>query len=295
MAFTSYLKYIYILDFYKFIMTQLTVTEKIDNFRINFFQEYGKEMKNFFQNNQDKANEFMSAVIYCIKKCPNLMNDVNGLSHAIIDLAQIWLIPWITGEAYILPYKWKATPMIWYQWYVKLMYEAGVKNIRAEIVYEKDFFNISLWSDAKISHSIDPSLSKKARGKMIWCYVVVWANFKYMNIDDIYEFRNKYSTSYKNDLLELKKDEKAKKYSPWWEENDIEGNMPKKTVFKQMLKYIPKSKVVAKAVEIDNYEAPFNEPKKIITWWTEEQKKLDAIFQNLEPNPTENDSNKPNE
>jgi recombinational DNA repair protein RecT len=79
-----------------------------------------------------------------------------------------------------------------------------------------------------------------------------------MNIADINEFRDKYSTSYKNDLFEIQKNGNAKKYSPRWEENDIESNMPKKTVFKQMLKYIPKTKTITKAIEIDNYEAPYS-------------------------------------
>jgi recombinational DNA repair protein RecT len=73
-----------------------------------------------------------------------------------------------------------------------------------------------------------------------------------MNKDDIMNFRD-FSQS------------KGSKYSPWNEENDPELNMWKKTVLKQMVKYLPKNQTIAKAIEIDNLESPVHQGKEIIS------------------------------
>ena len=61
-----------------------------------------------------------------------------------------------------------------------------------------------------------------------------------------------------------------------------------KNSFKQIIKYLPKNEKIVKAIEIDNIEAPVNK-KEVVTWWEEDKKKLDEIFNNLESNPKENE------
>jgi recombinational DNA repair protein RecT len=77
-----------------------------------------------------------------------------------------------------------------------------------------------------------------------------------MHKDDILVFRDNYSQSYKS---------KDNSFSPWHIKNDPQLNMRKKTVLKQLVKYLPKNEKIAKAIEIDNIEAPVNPKKDIVT------------------------------
>lgn len=264
--------------------TDLAVKQKIDNFKIEVVKKYNKELLNYFMQDEKKMMKFMSWVIYSIQKVPSLLNDLDWLMWATLELAQLWISPGITQEAYILPFKGKSTAMIWYQWFVSLLYKAWITSIQAEIVRDKDKFKNILWTNPNLIHEVDPKLSEKERGEVIWCYVVVRLNwqpiYKYMNKSDILEYR-KYSQSY---------NWKWKEYSPWNEANDPQLNMWKKTVLKQLVKYLPKNEVIAKAIEIDNEEAPVNWKKEVIVWWAEDLAKLDSIFNNLDPNTEENES-----
>lgn len=248
-------------------MTSTELTTKIDNFKVWLVKMYWKELNNFFAWNEEQMKKYMSSVVYSINKCPTLLNDLSSLTTAVIELAQTWLAPWPTQEAYILPYKWKATAMIGYQGWVRLLNQAWFTKIVAEIVFENDIFEYELWSSWKIIHKVNPKLAKEERWEAIGCYVIIWDNSKYMNIKDIYKFRDKYSQSYKS------KD--WKKFSPWMDENDPEMNMVKKTVLKQLIKYIRENwarpinnniEQIGKALDIDNKEAPVNWEVEIITW-----------------------------
>lgn len=255
--------------------TELSVNEKIDNFKVSIVKKYNKELLNYFMQDEKKMMKFMSWVIYSIQKVPSLLNDVDWLMWATLELAQLWISPGITQEAYILPFKGKATAMIWYQWFVNLLYKAWITSIQAEIVREKDLFKNILWLNPNLIHEVDPRLAENDRGDIIGCYVVVKLNwesiYKYMSKNDILEYR-KYSQSYK--------DEKGRVYSPWNENNDPQLNMWKKTVFKQLVKYLPKNELIAKAIEIDNEEAPIHPKKDVVIWGAWDLAKLNDITLN---------------
>lgn len=236
----------------------------LQSFKQELYDNYSKQLLNYFSKDETKLNKFLSWVTYSIQKTPHLLTcDKQSLFLAVMDLAQLWIAPSVTQESYILPFNWKATAMIGYQWFVTLMYNAGISSVYAEIVRENDEFKILSWSDPKLTHKINPRHSKAERGDEIGCYVVVKVNWesihKYMNIKDIYEFRDNYSQSYKS--------EKSRSYSPWIYKNDPEWNMKKKTVFKQMIKYLPKNEMLAKAIEVDNKEAPVNPQHEMQTGW----------------------------
>ena len=235
--------------------TQLTTQQKVDTFKLSLMNKHKTELMNYFTNNEDNMKKFMSAVVYSINKNVKLLDNIPSLIDATLELAQTWLMPWPTQEAYIVPYKGRATWMIWYQGWIRLLNQAGFKRIFWEIVYENDIFEYELGTNPKIIHKVNPKLSKKARWKAIGCYVVIDSNSKYMNIEDIYEYRDEYSQS--------RKDKEKRKYSPWDEKNDPEMNMAKKTVLKQLIKWakeewtlIPQNEKIWKAIEIDNNEAP---------------------------------------
>ena len=264
--------------------TDLATTQKINDFKVDLVKSHQKELLNYFMKDEAKMMKFMSWIIYAIQKIPSLLNDRNSLVSAVLELAQLWISPGITQESYILPYKWKATAVIGYQGFIWLLYKAWITSIYAEIVKEKDTFKNILWTNPHLIHEVNSKLSKKDRWETIWCYVVVKMNwesiYKYMHIDDILEFRS-FSQSYK--------DEKKRIYSPWTEKNDPEDNMKKKTVLKQMMKYLPKNDTLAKAVELDNKESPANWTKEVMTWSETDQEKAQKVIDNLNSNQNKED------
>lgn len=267
------------LDFYKFFMTK-ELQVAVNDFKQTIVGSYNKELTNYFLNNEAEKLKFLSWVIYAINKVPKLLEcSRDTLINSVLELAQIWMAPWLSWEVYILPYKWKATALIWYQWYVTLLYKAWISSIYAEIVRKNDKFENIMWSEPKIDHRINPTHSLAERWEPIWAYVVVKVNWekihKFMTKEEIMKFKE-FSQS------------KGSDFSPWNEKNDPELNMWKKTVLKQIIKYLPKNEKIVKAIEIDNMEAPVNK-KEVITWWEEDKKKLDEIFNNLESNPKENE------
>lgn len=248
---------------------------------------YNKELTNFFMSNEKEKLRFMSGVIYAINKIPSLLNDRQSLFNAVLELAQIGISPGITQEAYILPFKGKATAMIGYQGYVSILYRAGITAIYAETVRKNDVFKNIMGSDPRIEHEINPSHSIAERWESIGCYVVVKFNgekvHKFMTKEEILKFRV-FSQSYKaNDNSS----------SPWNEKNDPELNMWKKTVLKQIIKYLPKNEIIAKAIEVDNIEAPVAQGNKkdVVIWGSEDVKKAQEIFENLELNQKTTDGN----
>jgi len=261
---------------------ELTINQKIDNFKVQIMSSYNKELTNFFMNNEKEKLKFMSWIVYSISKVPKLLEcSPDSLMNSVLELAQIGLTPGISWEVYILPYKWKATAIIGYQWYVTLSYKAWISSIYAEIVRKNDNFKNILWSEPKILHEVDPNKTLKDRWEAIWVYVVVKVNWekihKYMNKEEIMKFKE-FSTSKWTDT------------SPRHEKNDPELNMWKKTVFKQVLKYLPKNEQINRAIEIDNIEAPVNWKKDVVVWWSEDLAQLGNIFKNLESNKSPNES-----
>lgn len=259
----------------------------VDDFKKTIVGSYNKELTNYFLNNESEKLKFLSGVIYAINKTPKLLECWRDtLINSVLELAQIWMSPWLSWEVYILPYKWKATALIGYQWYVTLLYKAWINSIYAEIVRKNDKFENIMWSEPKIDHRINPVHTLAERWEPIWAYVVVKVNWekihKFMTKEEILKFKT-FSQSANA------KEEWARDLSPWNEKNDPELNMWKKTVLKQIIKYLPKNEKIVKAIEIDNIEAPVNPKKEVVTWWAEDLQKLDNIFNNLESNQKENE------
>lgn len=253
---------------------------RAENFKKEIFINHQKDLLNFFMNDEDEMRKFMSSIMYSINKIPDLLNDQPWLTRAVLELAQVWLFPWVGQEAYILPFKGKATAMIGYQGYVKLLYETWITSIYSEIVYKNDKFKNIRGTNPSLIHEVDPNFWKKDRWEAIWAYVVIKFRgdtiFKYMNKKDILEFRE-YSQSYNG---------KGKEYSPWNEKNDPELNMWKKTILKQMIKLLPKNLKLEKVTELDNKEAPYDsrDNREVITGSIEDREKASKILEKLSSN-----------
>lgn len=174
-----------------------------------------------------------------VKSTPALLQcDTRSLLGAIMTASQLGLEPGVLGECYLVPYKGKVTFIPGYKGLIKLAWQSGqVKMIYAHVVYANDDFVYELGLNAKLEHR--PADTNRGKPKYVYS-VVHFTNggyaFEVMSVADVEAIRQR---------------SMAKNNGPWvtdWEA------MAKKTVLKQLFKYVPLSpelSVVAKAAELD--------------------------------------------
>lgn len=211
-------------------------------------KNYLTQIKNYFSDNQ-KALEFLSNIRAEIQRNPKLLEcDPETLINAFITMASLKLMPsGVTGEAYVLPYKNKgvmeAQFQLGYKGLVTLIYRSGIKSIRAEIVYKNDKFS---YENGVIKHS--PDVFAEDRGNAIGSYVIIetetgGAISKVMKKSEIMDIAKKFSKSF------------GTSFSPWNAEKDPCLNMWKKTVLKQVAKFVPTNETISKAIAEDNKDS----------------------------------------
>lgn len=222
-------------------------------------KRYLSQIKNFFSD-EKKALKFLSAVRADVQRNPKLLEcTAESIVNSYIQMAQLGFMPsTVSGEGYVLPYnntkqeggKWikvmEAQFQIGYQGFVTLFYQAGVEKIYSEIVRKNDKFS---FVNGEMKHEIDLTLSNKERGEVVGCYLKVLfrgqETARFMNVKDILDHGKRFSKSF--DLVG--------KYSPWNPANDPELNMHRKTVLKQMAKFLPKNEIINKALDLDNRDS----------------------------------------
>lgn len=212
------------------------------------FTQYQKQIVNYFGNEQ-KALRFLSSVVSDVQRTPALLDcEPTTLVNSYIIMAELQLMPsGISGEAYVLPYKnrgnMQAQFQLGYQGLVTLFYRAGVKDIVAEIVFEKDEFD---YVNGVVTHR--PDVFADDRGKAIGAYVIATLQSggtvtKVMSKKEILDIAKKFSKSFNSD------------FSPWKEKQDPQLWMWRKTVLKQAAKLIPKNETIYRAVAEDNRDS----------------------------------------
>lgn len=217
-------------------------------------------------------------VLTTIRKNPELAECTQeSFLGALFQTAQLGLEPDVDGQAYFIAFnnsrkvggKWvklkEVQFVIGYKGYVELFYrhELGLK-ISMHTVYEKDTFHYEYGSNEFIKHipyDIPNEKGEVDRGKPIKYYAIAHlANggnvFKVMNRSECIKHAMKHSKSY----IDTEFNEIEKKYvpiknphfnpnSPWVTD---ENAMCKKTVLIQLMKTLPKSTEIRKALEMDN-------------------------------------------
>jgi recombination protein RecT len=130
--------------------------------------------------------------------------------------------------AYLVPRKGKCTLDISYMGLIEIAINSGVvTGMTAEVVHENDFFDFQLGTEKFIKHR--PALFE--RGNMICAYAIA----------TIAKSNNKeFLIMTKDQILKIRKASEASgsAYSPW---NTWEESMWKKTVIRQLFKYLKKS------------------------------------------------------
>jgi recombination protein RecT len=174
-----------------------------------------------------------------MKSTPALLQcDVRSLLGAIMTASQLGLEPGVLGECYLVPFKGKVQFIPGYKGLIKLAWQSGqVKMIYAHVVHQNDHFVYELGLNAKLEHRP----ADMDRGKPTHVYAVAhFTNggyaFEVMSVAEVEAIRAR---------------SMAKNNGPWvtdW------VPMAKKTVLKQLFKYVPLSPeltTVAKAAELD--------------------------------------------
>jgi recombination protein RecT len=184
------------------------------------------------------ADRLARIALTTIRTNPKLLECTpESLMAAVMQSAQLGLEPGILGHAYFVPFKNGKTGrtdvqfQIGYKGLLELVRRSGeVTSIAAHEVYENDFFEFEYGIDEKLTHR--PNISGD-RGEVYAYYAYAkykdgGHSFLVMSKKDILEYAKKYSKAYY----------KGQFSGPWATDFDA---MAKKTVLKQLMKYMPLS------------------------------------------------------
>ncbi|MEC1863170.1 recombination protein RecT [Bacillus licheniformis] len=200
-----------------------------------------------------------------------------SLLGAVMQAAQVGLEPDALGSAYLVPFYNKSKKVkevqlqIGYKGLIELVRRSGqVTSIVANEVYENDEFDFEYGINEKLYHK--PTMDAD-RGKLKCFYA--YARFKdgghaftVMSVDQIDQIRDKFSKSQKD----------GKHFGPWVDHYE---SMAKKTVIKQLVKYMPISVEIQNQITRDEtVHSSFKEEPKPIYAFEESPDIIDAPIEN---------------
>lgn len=172
-----------------------------------------------------------------VRQTPALANCTpESFLGALLTASQLGLEPGPTGEAYFVPYGQVCTFIPGYRGLIKLARQSGqVSDIYAEIVYANDEFAVTLGLHRNLEHRV---IDRTNRGEPTDVYAV--AKFK--------DGTDTFVTMTVAEVDAIRKRSKASGNGPWvtdW------AAMAKKTVVKQLAKWLPLSPEFNSAVTLD--------------------------------------------
>ena len=180
------------------------------------------------------AERMSRIAINVIRTNPQLLEcDTNSLMGGVMEAAKLGLEPGMMGQCYLLPFRNKkngnrleAQFIVGYKGLIDLVRRSGhVSTIEARVVYENDEFDYEYGLENKLYHK--PTLDEP--GAAIAYYAVCkmkdgGSSFLVMGHKQMEKYRDKYA--------------KSKNFGPWVSEFE---SMAKKTVLRQLIKYLPVS------------------------------------------------------
>ena len=190
--------------------------------------------------------KFIQMITNAVKSTPKILENYEkfapSLLASVLTCAEMQLNPSpIAGEFYFYPFGDKVMPIIGYQGLVSLVLRGGeVIRVSAEVVYKGDTFEYELGLEPKLKH-IPLATSDKSPENIEWVYCVAKLKngenvFKVMSRAEIVAIKN--LAKYENALYFSKKDPQN------W--------MAKKTCLKQLIKLLPKTYQLSKAISVDD-------------------------------------------
>ncbi len=118
-----------------------------------------------------KIEHFLRTALTAVRKTPKLaLCTKESFLGSLLNAAQIGLEPSLLGQCYLIPYGTECQLIIGYQGLLTLVYRSNkVKEVYAEIIYEKDEFKITYGLNRTLDHT--PNFCKD-RGKPLFTYAV---------------------------------------------------------------------------------------------------------------------------
>lgn len=185
------------------------------------------------------AGRLMRMAMTTFQRVPKLLDCTQeSVLGALLEVATLGLeIDTGTGQAYLIPYKTKATLILGYKGLIELSYRTDrLLSIYAREVYAVDEFDFALGLEPRLEHV--PDLNAEDRGDMVAVYAV--AHLK--GGGRLFEVMGK------GDVLAIKRRSRASSEGPWVTD---EAMMWRKTAIRRLAKVLPKSAELQRAVSLD--------------------------------------------
>ena len=182
-----------------------------------------------------KIEHVLRTALTAVRKTPKLATCTKeSFLGALLNAAQIGLEPSLLGQCFLIPYGNECQLIIGYQGLLNLVYRSNkVKEVYAEVIYEKDDFEITYGLDRKLIHK--PNFVPD-RGKPIYTYAVAKLEGGHMA----------WMLMPEHEIMKRKA--KGRAGNVWAEWGD---EMRKKTVLRALTKYLPMSVNEREAIEQD--------------------------------------------
>lgn len=177
------------------------------------------------------ADRMSRIALNVIRSNPTLLQcNINSLMGGVMEAAKLGLEPGLMGQCYLIPFQnrktnqYEAQFIIGYKGLLDLVRRSGqISTVEARTVHQNDAFDFDYGLDSKLNHK--PALEN--RGEPIAWYAVAKLkdggfSFLVMGKQEMEQYRDKYA--------------KSKKFGPWVDEFDA---MARKTVLRQLIKYLP--------------------------------------------------------
>lgn len=213
----------------------LTLREKKEDFRVTLYKkmagEITKALPRYLSDDRQKR-----CIVSAINKNPKLLDcDQLTLWSSILEACQMGLeIDTSMQESHLIPYGKTAQLIVGYRGLEKLAYNSGyVSNISVRLVHANDKFDISYGLEPDIQHK--PTVVGD-RGDIVGAYAIAYMKgdarpiFEFMTVEELESVRAK---------------SRAKNEGPWVTDKP---EMYKKTVIRRVLKHVPKSSELQKAL-----------------------------------------------
>lgn len=159
--------------------------------------------------------------------------DPKSFMGALLTAAQLGLEPGVSGEAYLVPYGRECTLIVGYQGYAKLFWQHPLaKHLDAQAVYENDEFDYAYGLEPFLRHK--PALGERGAVTAFYAVAALTSGataFVVLSPKDVKDLRG---TSGPNGGI---------KDPMHW--------MSRKTAVRQLVKLLPKSADLARAIEVD--------------------------------------------
>jgi len=231
-------------------MTQNQLTLVKRDLRQSLQKESFKDMLGKLASNRVNPETIVEKAYFAISKNSRLLQCTQeSLITAVVASALLGLdCTGTLGQGYLVPFGKECVFIAGYQGLIELARRSGhIDRIEARPVYEKDEFQIIFGSDQVIKHV--PFLSGDP-GKLVCAYAIAeiknaGKQIEIMRADEI-------------DLIKKRSPSGGK--GPW--ETDY-SEMCRKTVVRRLIKYIPKSPELVKAIEYDDGNYDFD-PRQAI-------------------------------